>query len=117
MTYPAKDSSGTTEPYQGVEGGRRGRNGCREKAGRVGSHGRWESAGQSGTGSGRGGAQLSCCLMTPISRLHGRAAAGASRARLWSAQPPRELVPTTGALAGTLVSLFPFLLLGVNVLL
>lgn len=55
--------------------------------------------------------------MNPSPGFTAGAAAGASRTRLWSARPTCELVPTAGALAATLVSLFPFLLLGVNVLL
>lgn len=101
-----------------MEGGRRGRNGCREKAGRVGSHSRWESSGQFGTPAVGGEVpRLSCCHMNSSPGFTAGVAAGTSRARLWSTRPPWELVPTAGALAGTLVSFFPFLLLGVNVLL
>lgn len=63
------------------------------------------------------GPGLFCCDLNPSSRLHCRAAAGGSRSRLQCAHTHWQLVPTHGALAGTLISLFPFLLLSVDVLL
>lgn len=123
MTCPADGLEGQDAPHQGEVG--------RQSGGRDVGVGRLQRrqalhlvpqhvVALSGVGNTRRarGTQAPLLWSEAISRPHCRGSSWCLRARLGSACTlGRELVPTHGAPAGTLISLLPLPLLGVDVLL
>lgn len=116
------ESGGTRMPYRvrfaiGVAGRSRGWISCRKKAGPSSGPTACESSGQAGAAGGREVSRLFCCDLNPSPRPHCRQAAGVLGLGSTLLIPLGSWFPPTGTLTGTLISLFPLLLLSVNVLL